>query len=224
MQHQAAWKGPPVHPGTDAAFPGVVPIRRANKGWSELAAGIDKPHEQRGKGARETVSKQKLNAVSGKALLPLLRPAVAAEFGTAVHPEQGLWLSSPFPSWLGESPFPLTVMNPGSQDCHGSRQSLLRFPQMATSQGAQGGKAIKFSMQAGSTISGADWCAQCVSQAWPLERFQEGGGTYFIHQSSDFCIGTTRIAAVDLQALRPVGSLWLSPLPACVREPITFPW
>lgn len=121
-------------------------------------------------------------------------------------------------------PFLLGWREPFSIDCHGSGQSLLRFPQMATSQGAQAGKVIKFSMQDGSTISGAGWCAQCISQAWPLDRFQEGRGTYFIHQSPDFCIGTTRIAAVDMQALRPIGLLWSSHLPACVREPVSFPW
>lgn len=113
-----------------------------------------------------------------------------------------------------------------SIDCHQSRQYLLRFPQTAISQGegAQAGKAIQFSMWAGSTISGADWCAQFISQARPLERFQKERGTYFIHQSFDFCVGTASIAAVDFQALRPVCSPWLAHLPTCMREPISFPW
>lgn len=113
---------------------------------------------------------------------------------------------------------------PFSTDCHWSRQYLLRFPQTAISQGAQAAKVIKFSMRAGSTISGADWCAQSISQAWPLERFQKERGTYFIHQSFDSCVGAASVAAVDFQALRPVSSPWLSHLPSCVREPISSPW
>lgn len=111
-----------------------------------------------------------------------------------------------------------------SIDCHLSRQYLLRFPQTAISQGAQAGKVIKFSMQAGSTISGANWCAQSISQAWPLERFQKERGTYFIHQSFDFFVGTASIAAVDFQASSPASSSWVSHLPTCIREPISFPW
>lgn len=111
-----------------------------------------------------------------------------------------------------------------SIDCHRSRQYLLRFPQTAISQGAQAGKVIKFSMQAGSTISGTDWCAQSISQAWPLERLQEEKRTSFIHPSSDFWVGTASIAAADFQVLRPAASPWLSHLPTCIREPISFPW
>lgn len=146
---------------------------RGDPRWSDPAGGIDKPHDELGKGNRETISKQRLHGVSGKARLLLLRTSSAAEFGRAMHPEQELWLSTPSPSWLGESPFPLTVVDLGSLYSGFHRQQEVKGP--------QAGKAIKFSMQAGSTISGADWCAQCISQAWPLERFQEGGGTYFIH-------------------------------------------
>ena len=54
-----------------------------------------------------------------------------------MHPEQGLWLRTPFPSWLGESPFPSTVMDLGSlysgfhrrQQVKGPRQGKqLSFP------------------------------------------------------------------------------------------------
>lgn len=78
---------------------------RGDPRWSELAAGIDKPHDQHGKGAWEIISKQRLHRLSGKALHPLLRPSAAAEFGRTMHPEQGLWLSTPFPPWLERALF-----------------------------------------------------------------------------------------------------------------------
>lgn len=132
-----------------------------------------------------------------------------------MHPEQGLWLSTPFPSWLKRVLFHWLSW---------IRESLLRFPQMAASQGVQTGKVIKFSILAGSTISPADWCAQCITQTQPLERFQEGRGTYFIHQSSDFWIGTIRVTAVDLPALSQWDCYGHLVLPAWARETICFPW
>lgn len=111
-------------------------------------------------------------------------------------PSSALFGSKDFAS---APPFLLGWRESFSIDCHGSRQSLLKLPEMATRQGAQAGKVIKFSMQAPfAPFLEQTGVAQCVLQAWPLERFQEGRETYFIHQSSDFCFGTARGAAGDL--------------------------
>lgn len=75
-----------------------------------ITAGIDNPHDEYSEVAWETISKQRLHG----ALLAFLRLSAAAEFGIAMHPEQGLCLSTPFAAWLGQSPFPWIVMDPGN--------------------------------------------------------------------------------------------------------------
>lgn len=65
------------------------------------------------------------------------------------------------------------------------------------------------------------WGRQCVPQAWPLERFWKGGVFYqsvlcFLHCHN-------HSAAPDLHVLKPLGSLWLSHLSTCRREPCLFP-
>lgn len=99
------------------------------------AAGIGKSHEEHGKGPRETLSKQRLHKVSGKA-------SAAAEFGRRARA-----LAQHSLSFLAvESPFPLTV----------SIQTVFTRVSTDSNKSRGPGRESKFFMRAGSTVSGAD--------------------------------------------------------------------